>query len=47
MVQTIKTTTAKVTVEFKRAVEPAEIAAALREALAKVEAEQGGDQVAA
>jgi ParB family chromosome partitioning protein len=46
-IQTIKTTTAKVTVEFKRAVEPAEIAAALREALAKVEAEQGGDQVAA
>jgi ParB family transcriptional regulator, chromosome partitioning protein len=46
-VRTIKTTAAKVTVEFKRAAEPAEVVAALREAATKLEAEQGGDQVAA
>jgi hypothetical protein len=36
-----------VTVEFKRAVQPAEILAALREATARIEAEQGGEQEAA
>jgi ParB family chromosome partitioning protein len=46
-VRTIKTTAAKVTVEFKRAVELAEIANALREALAKIEVEQGGEPAAA
>jgi hypothetical protein len=46
-VRTIRTTSARVTVEFRKAVDPAESEAALREALAKVEAEQEGDQVAA
>jgi ParB family chromosome partitioning protein len=40
-VRTIKTTAAKVTVEFKRAVDLAEVIVALREATAKLEAEQG------
>jgi hypothetical protein len=46
-IRTIKSTAARVTVEFKRAVDPGEIEAALVEALAKVRAEQGGDQDAA
>ena len=46
-VRTIKTTSARVTVEFKRSVDPAEVVAALREAANKLEAEQGGDQAAA
>jgi ParB family chromosome partitioning protein len=46
-VRAIKTTSARVTVEFKKAVEPAEIRAALVEALAKLDAEQGGEQAAA
>jgi ParB family chromosome partitioning protein len=46
-VRTIKTTSARVTVEFKRAVDRSEVLAALREATAKLEAEQEDDQVAA
>jgi ParB family chromosome partitioning protein len=46
-VRTFKATTARVTVEFKRAADLAEIAAALEEVLAKVRAEQGGDTAAA
>jgi ParB family transcriptional regulator, chromosome partitioning protein len=46
-VRTIKTTSARVTVEFKRAVDSAEILAALREATARIEAEQGGETAAA
>jgi ParB family transcriptional regulator, chromosome partitioning protein len=44
-VRTVKTTVAKVTIEFRKAVEPAEIVTALREALIKIESEV--DQVAA
>jgi ParB family transcriptional regulator, chromosome partitioning protein len=46
-VRTIRTTSARVTVEFKRAVELAEVRAALVEALSRVDAELGGEQVAA
>jgi ParB family transcriptional regulator, chromosome partitioning protein len=46
-VRTIKTTLARVTVEFKRAVDLAEIETALAEALAKVRADRENDQVAA
>ena len=46
-VRTIKTTSARVTVEFKRAADPAEILAALDEARARVAAELEDDQVAA
>jgi len=46
-VRTIKTTAARVTVEFKRAVEVAEIVAALREAAEKIEAEQGSQSESA
>jgi ParB family chromosome partitioning protein len=46
-VRTFKATSARVTVEFKRAADPAEVLAALREVVAKLEAEQGGDQAAA
>ncbi len=46
-VRAIRTTSAKVTVEFRKAVEPAEVVAALREATVKAEAELGDDQVAA
>jgi ParB family chromosome partitioning protein len=46
-VRTIKTSSCRLTLEFKRAVDLAEVIAALREATAKLEAEQGGDQAAA
>ena len=46
-VRTIKTTSARVTVEFKRAVDLAEVEAALLEAVAKVRAEQGAEADAA
>lgn len=46
-VRTIKTTSCRLTLEFKRAVDLAEVEGALREALAKIEAEREGDQAAA
>lgn len=46
-VRTFKTTSAKVTVEFKRAADLAEIRAAFAEVLARVDAELGDDQAAA
>ncbi|WP_435011970.1 ParB/RepB/Spo0J family partition protein (plasmid) [Tundrisphaera lichenicola] len=46
-VRTIKTLSCRLTLEFKRAVEPAEVRAALAEALAKVAAEFEIDQDAA
>jgi ParB family transcriptional regulator, chromosome partitioning protein len=46
-VKTIKTSSCRLTLEFKRAVEPGEVIAALLEAAAKLQAEQGGDQAAA
>jgi ParB family transcriptional regulator, chromosome partitioning protein len=46
-VRTIKTTAAKVTVEFKKAVDPAEVLAAMEEATARLRAELGDDQAAA
>ena len=46
-VRTIKTTSARVTVEFSGPSSLAEVLAALREAPAKVEAEQGGESEAA
>jgi ParB family transcriptional regulator, chromosome partitioning protein len=46
-VRTIKTSSAKVTIEFRKTVEPAEVLAAVREVVARLEAEQEGDQVAA
>jgi ParB family chromosome partitioning protein len=46
-VRTMRTASAKVTIEFRRAVEPAEVLAALREVVAKVELEIADDQAAA
>ena len=46
-IRTFKLSSAKVTVEFKRAVELSEVEVALAEALAKVREELGGDQAAA
>lgn len=46
-VRTIKTTSARVTVEFRKAVDPAEVIAALDEARAKILAEIGDDLAAA
>jgi ParB family transcriptional regulator, chromosome partitioning protein len=46
-VRTIKTTSAKVTVEFRKAVEPTEVLAAVEEVAARLRAELGDDQVAA
>ncbi len=46
-VRAIRTSSARVTVEFKKFVGPAEVLAAIREAAAKLEAELGDGQVAA
>ena len=47
-VRTVRTSAAKVTVEFRKAVEPLDVLAALREALRTIEAElEAGDQAAA
>lgn len=45
-VRIVKLATAKVTIEFRKPVEPAEVAAALREALGRIEAEQVSDLAA-
>jgi ParB family chromosome partitioning protein len=46
-VRVVRTSAAKVTVEFRKAVSDAEVVAALREALARLEAEAGESQAAA
>jgi ParB family chromosome partitioning protein len=46
-VRTIKTASCRLTLEFRKAVGPAEVRAALAEAMAKVDAELGDDQAAA
>jgi ParB family chromosome partitioning protein len=46
-IRTIKATSAKVTIEFKRPAEPAEVLAAVEEVAARLRAELGDDQAAA
>jgi ParB family chromosome partitioning protein len=46
-VRAIRTASAKVTIEFRKAAEPAEVLAAVEEVAARLRAELGGDQAAA